>query len=84
MPFRTEILFSAPTPDDEMERIGILSKVLPKVAELLSHIKDAGLDATLTIKTVNSVPRPRGRRQIDGRLVPRMVDELPGSSQAAE
>jgi hypothetical protein len=53
-------------PDDEMERTELIGKVLPDIRALREHMKKVGLDITLTVKTVNSVPgRPR-RRSVVG------------------
>jgi hypothetical protein len=48
-----------------MERTDIVGKALPKVRELQAHLKELGLEVTLTVKSVNSVagrPGPAKRR----------------------
>jgi hypothetical protein len=62
MPFRVDVLFSGPVPDDEMERTDLIGKVLPDIRALREQMHKVGLEITLTVKTVNSVPgRPRGK-----------------------
>jgi hypothetical protein len=62
MPFRVDVLFSSPVPDDEMDRTDLIGKVLPDIRALGEQMQKVGLNVKLTVKTVNSVPgRPRSK-----------------------
>jgi hypothetical protein len=64
--FRIEILFSGPASDNELDRAQIIGDkdVRQAMEGLVGVLKNAGLDVTLAVRSVNSIPA-RNRKRLE-------------------